>query len=109
MADISTLGTLFHFVHMVVLSKKALDMVPRMVAHLHTVLRLQQRAGSQLSWLDYDIQFRMELAASADGAWKSGDPWQYIACLPNISMGQSDPFTETEPEFRRAEEKERGQ
>ena len=54
--------------YIAVLSKKAADMVPSMVAHLHTVLRLQQKASHQLAWLEYDIQFRMELTASADRA-----------------------------------------
>ena len=70
---------------MAVLSKKSPEMVPSMVAHLHTVLRLQQRASSQLAWLEYDIQFRMEMAASPDRVWTSGDPWQYISCLPRPS------------------------
>ena len=77
--------------YMAVLSKKAAEMVPSMVAHLHTVLRLQQKASSQLAWLEYDIQFRMELAASADRAWTCGDPWQYISCLPGPSA-LADPF-----------------
>lgn len=77
--------------YMAVLSKRSPEMAPSMVAHLHTVLRLQQRASSQLAWLEYDIQFQMELAASADRAWTCGDPWQYISCLPGpSSMG--DPF-----------------
>ena len=66
-------------------------MVQSMVAHLHTVLHLQQKASSQLAWLEYDIQFRMEPAASADRAWTCGDPWQYISCLPGPSS-LADPF-----------------
>ena len=77
--------------YMAVLSAKAPEMVPSMVAHLHTVLRLQQRASHHLAWLEYDIQFRMELAASADRAWTSGDPWQYVACLPG-QHAPNDPF-----------------
>ena len=69
--------------YMAVLSVKAPEMIPSMVAHLHTVLRLQQRSSHLLAWLEYDIQFRMELAASADRAWTCGDPWQYVACLPS--------------------------
>ena len=46
---------------MAVLSQRSPDMVPDMVAHLHTVLCLQQKATSQLAWLEYDIQFRMKL------------------------------------------------
>ena len=51
---------------MAVLSQRSPGMVPDMMAHLHTVLRLQQKATSQLAWLEYDIQFRMELASSTD-------------------------------------------
>ena len=94
--------------YMAVLSKKAPEMVPSMVAHLHTVLRLQQKASSQLAWLEYDIQFRMELAASADRAWTCGDPWQYISCLPGPSS-LGDPFEmsveDTQPSHRPGVEK----
>ena len=83
-------------------------MVPSMVTHLHTVLRLQQKASSQLAWLEYDIQFRMELAASADRAWTCGDPWQYISCLPG-SSSLGDPFEmsveDTQPSQRPGVEK----
>ena len=77
--------------YMAVLPKKAAEMVPSMIAHLHTVLRLQQKASSQLAWLEYDIQFWMELAVSADRAWTCGDPWQYISCLAGPSA-LVDPF-----------------
>ena len=77
--------------YIAVLSKKAPEMVPSMVAHLHTVLHLQQKTSHHLSWLEYDIQFRMEMAASADRAWTCGDPWQYVACLPGQHV-PSDPF-----------------
>ena len=60
--------------YVAVLSKKVPDMVPSTVAHLHMVLRLQQKALHNLSWLEYDIQFRMEMAASADRARTCGDP-----------------------------------
>ena len=83
--------------YIAVLSKKAADMVPSMVAHLHTVLRLQQKATNQLAWLEYDIQFRMELAASADRSWTSGDPWQYVSCLPG-QLPSPDPFEVAELE-----------
>jgi hypothetical protein len=78
-------------------SKKAADMVPSMVAHLHTVLRLQQKASHQLAGSEYDIQFRMELAASADRAWTSGDPWQYVSCLPG-PQPTNDPYEVSELE-----------
>ena len=72
-------------------------MVPSMIAHLHTVLRLQQKASSQLAWLEYDIQFRMELAASVDRSWTAGDPWQYVSCLP-VPLQSPDPFEVAELE-----------
>ena len=75
--------------------KKPPDMVPSMVAHLHTVLRLQQKALHHLSWLEYDIQFRMEMAASADRARTCGDPWQYVAGRPGQHF-PSDPFHVTD-------------
>ena len=81
--------------YMAVLSVKAPEMVPSMVAHLHTVLRLQQRSSHLLAWLEYDIQFRMEMAASADRAWTCGDRWQYVACLPGQHL-RSDPFEVSE-------------
>ena len=84
-------------IYVAVLSKKAADMVPSMLAHLHTVIRLQQNSGNQLAWLEYDIQFRMELAASAHRAWTCGDPWQYISCLPG-SRTTNDPFETSELE-----------
>ena len=76
---------------MAVLSQRSPEMVPDMVAHLHTVLRLQQKATSQLAWLEYDIQFQMELASSTDRSWTCGDAWQYISCLPGPSP-RGDPF-----------------
>ena len=81
--------------YMAVLAKKEPSMVSSMVAHLHTVLRLHQRAAYQTAWLEYDIQFRMELAASPDRAWTSGDPWQYVSCLPGQMQG-NDPFEVSE-------------
>ena len=80
---------------MAMLSKRAAEMVPSMVAHLHTVLRLHQRGPQQLAWLEYDIQFRMKMAASADRAWTCGDPWQYISCLPGQGR-PTDPFSTSE-------------
>lgn len=81
--------------YMAVLSEKAPKMVSSMVAHLHTVLRLQQKASYNLAWLEYDIQFRMELAASANREWTCGDPWQYVTCLPPHHTS-NDPFEFTE-------------
>ena len=79
--DITTSVKCFSL-YMAVLAKREPAMIPSMVVHLHTVLRLHQRAIQHFAWLEYDIQFRMELAASADKGWKEGDPWQYVACLP---------------------------
>ena len=81
--------------YVAVLSKKAPDMVPSMVAHLHTVLRLQQKALHHLSWLEYDIRFRMEMAASANRARTCGDPWQHVAGRPGQHF-PSDPFHVTD-------------
>ena len=77
--------------YIAVMAKKKTDMIPCMVAHLHTVLKLQQKAPESMSWLEYDIQFRMEMAAREGREWTSGDPWQYIACLLGPSRAQ-DPF-----------------
>ena len=52
--------------YMAMLSKKAAEMVPSMVAHLHTVLVLQQKASSQLA--------RLEYASSSDGAGSISQP-----------------------------------
>ena len=84
--------------YVAVMAKKSAEMIPHMVAHLHTVLRLQQKASYQLAWLEYDIQFRMELAASDERTWTCGDPWKYVSCLPG-PQGWRDPFevSETPP------------
>ena len=81
--------------YIAVMAKKAAEVVPCMVAHLHTVLRLHQKASHRLAWLEYDIQFRMEIAASDERSWTCGDPWQYISCLPGVET-VSDPFDVTE-------------
>ena len=77
--------------YVAVMAKKKTDMIPCMVAHLHTVLKLHQKAPQSVAWLEYDIQFRMEMAAREDRVWTGGDPWQYVACLPGPSTAQ-DPF-----------------
>ena len=77
--------------YMAVMSKKHAEMIQFMVAHLHTVLRLYYRAPEQSAWLEYDIQYRMETAASGDRKWSGGDPWRYLSCLPGPSSGR-DPF-----------------
>ena len=50
---------------MAVMSKKSAEPIPNMVAHLHTVHRLQQKASRQFAWLEYDIQFRMETISTS--------------------------------------------
>ena len=73
------------------MAKQQCDMVQCMVAHLHTVLKLHQKAPKSVAWLEYDIQFRMKMAAQEDRVWSEGDSWQYVACLPGPSTNQ-DPF-----------------
>ena len=65
-----------------VMSKERADMVPPMMAHLHTEYKLFQRAPTTKVWLEYDIQFRMEAATSEDRCWSSADSWQFLSCLP---------------------------
>ena len=65
--------------------------IPSMVAHLHTVLRLHQKAPTYMTWLEYDIHFRMEAAVSEDQTWTTGDPWQYVSCLPGLTKS-TEPF-----------------
>ena len=77
--------------YITVMAKQRCDMVQCMLAHLHTVLKLHQKAPKSVAWLEYDIQFRMEMAAREDHVWLEGDPWQYVACLPGPSTNQ-DPF-----------------
>ena len=76
---------------MAVMAKRKTEVIPNMVAHLHTVLRLHQKAPSCTAWIEYDIQFRMEVAAADDKTWSSGDPWQYVSCLPGPGRAV-DPF-----------------
>ena len=101
--DITTWVKCFSL-YMAVLAKKEPTMVPSMVAHLHAVLRLHQRALQHFAWLEYDIQFRMELAASENKGWKEGDPWQYVACLPGQRQ-IGDPFDTPEVEVPTSKEK----
>ena len=83
--------------YIAVMTKKQPDMIRLMVAHMHTVLRLYHKAPEQLAWLEYDIQYRMETAASEDRMWSSGDPWRYLSCLPGPSSAM-DPFDLSEKE-----------
>ena len=77
--------------YIAVVAKAKAEMVPVMVAHLHTVYKLQRRAPEATAWLEYDVQFRMEAAASEDRVWNCTDPWQYLSCLPGPSAAE-DPF-----------------
>ena len=77
--------------YIAVMSRKHPEMIPSMVAHMHTVLKLYQKVPRSTSWYEYDVRFRMEMAASEDWTWTSGDPWQYITCIPGPS-GAQDPF-----------------
>ena len=45
--------------YIAVMAKKSAQMIPCMVAHLHTSLWLHQKASHKLAWLEYDIQFQM--------------------------------------------------
>ena len=82
--DLSTWTRCFTL-YIAVISKVKAEMVPAMVAHLHTVFKLHNKAPQSSAWLEYDIQFMMEAAASAEKVWKSGDPWQHVSCLPDHS------------------------
>ena len=87
--DIVTCARCFSL-YVAVMAKRRPEMVVGMVAHLHTVLRLHQKAPLNQAWREYDIQFRMEAAAS-EKTWACGDPWQFITCLPGLGSGM-DPF-----------------
>ena len=55
-----------------------------------------------MAWLEYNIQFRMEMAASDDRSWSCGDPWQYVTCLPGPNS-TSDPFAVSEWDERQTQ------
>ena len=88
--------------YVAVMARKSAEMILCMVAHLHTVLRLYQKAAQKLAWLEYDIQFRMEIAASEDRSWTCDDPWQYASCLPGPNS-MSDPFEVAELDERQTQ------
>ena len=92
--DIVTWARCFSL-YVAVMAKRRPEMVVGMVAHLHTVLRLHQKAPLNQAWREYDIQFRMEAAASEEKTWACGDPWQFITCLPGLGGGM-DPFDVSE-------------
>ena len=91
--DIVTWARCFSL-YVAVMAKRRPEMVVGMVTHLHAVLRLHQKAPLNQAWREYDIQFRMEAAAS-EKTWACGDPWQFITCLPGLGSGM-DPFDVSE-------------
>ena len=60
-----------------------------------TILRLHQKTTYESVWLECNIQFRTEMAASDDQRWTCGNPWQYVARLPGLSATM-DPFEMSE-------------
>ena len=52
--------------YLTVVAKKWPEMIPSMVAHLHTVLKLSQKVARSRAWYEYNVHFRMEMAASED-------------------------------------------
>ena len=90
--DITTWTRCFTL-YIAVVAKVKAEMVPAMVAHLHTVYKLHGRAPHSSAWLEYDLQFRMEAATSEEKKWEGGDPWQFVSCLPGQGIA-SDPFVE---------------
>lgn len=74
------------------------DLVAPMLAHLHTVVKLEQSIGG-LGWLQYDWRTRKELCAEGSTTWGKQDTWQLLACLPNTSTSL-DPFDVTPQELR---------
>jgi len=68
-----------------------------MLAHLHTVIKVEQSVG--LAWLQYNWRTRKELCAAGSLAWGKQDPWQLLACIPHNSTAQ-DPFDVTPQDIR---------
>ena len=93
--DIVTWARCFSL-YVAVMAKRRPEMVISMITHLHTVLHLHQKAPQHSAWIEYDVQFRMEAAASEEKTWACEDPWQYISCLPSTGGGL-DPFDVSEP------------
>ena len=82
--------------YVAVMAKKRADMVPIMMVLFHTVYKLYQKAPTSKAWLEYDIQFWMEAAASKEKCWLSADSWQFISCLPNPFL-TPDPLEAANP------------
>ena len=76
--------------YVAVMSSRRPELVAPMVAHLHTVIKLEQSMGG-LGWLQYDWRARKELCAAGSTTWGKQDPWQLLACLPHASTSL-DPF-----------------
>ena len=72
--------------YVAVMAKQKPDLVASMLAHLHTVIKVEQSVGG-LAWLQYDWRTRKELCAAASLAWGKQNPWQLLACIPHNSTG----------------------
>ena len=70
--------------YLAVMSSRRPELVAPMVAHLHTVIKLEQSMGG-LGWLQYDWRARKELCAAGSTTWGKQDPRQLLACLPHAS------------------------
>ena len=84
--------------YVAVMAKQKPDLVAPMLAHLHTVIKVEQSVGG-LAWLQYDWKTRKELCAAGSLAWGKQDPWQLLACIPHNSTVQ-DPFDVTPQDIR---------
>ena len=67
--------------YIAVMSKQRSDMVHCMVAHLHTVLKLHQKAPKvQHGWnMTYNFAWRWQLEKTV--CRRRVTPWQYVSCL----------------------------
>ena len=68
--------------YVAVMAKQKPDLVALMLAHLHTVIKVELSDGG-LTWLQYDWKTRKELCAAGSLAWGKQDPWQLLACIPH--------------------------
>jgi hypothetical protein len=58
--------------YIAVVTKIRPEMVLVMVAHLHTVYKLQQRAPEATAWLKYNVLFRMAPTPRPPRVWDKG-------------------------------------
>ena len=96
-ADISTWTRCFSLYVAVMANQKA-ELVAQMIAHLHTVMKVEQSLGG-LAWLQYDWRTRKELYAAGAAEWERQDPWQLLICISHDSIVQ-DPFDVTPQDLR---------